>query len=192
MEDGEGLSTSLVMRPRQPVLCSPQPHSYFYTTLMKQNRTCCLLFKKCCLPCLGFLYKNKTQPKTRPLPDQRRAAGTGAQQTECVPGGGWGATERPLPHAPQAAGLPLLMPSSQKTGEVGGPIFTCSVGAMHHRVVTRPGQYWPDASSALCSCPGRGSSFPSRHLSGSPAAGTTGQHRLCSGWQSPPWAGGSH
>lgn len=142
--------------------------------------------------CLGFLYKNKTQPKTRPLPDQRRAAGTGAQQTECVPGGGWGATERPLPHAPQAAGLPLLMPSSQKTGEVGGPIFTCSVGAMHHRVVTRPEQYWPDASSALCSCPGRGSSFPSRHLSGSPAAGTTGQHRLCSGWQSPPWAGGSH
>lgn len=44
----------------------------------------------------------------------------------------------------------------------------------------------------LCSCPGPGSSFPSRRLSGSPAADTTGQHRLCSGWQSPPWAGGSH
>lgn len=44
----------------------------------------------------------------------------------------------------------------------------------------------------LCSCPGHGSSFPSQHLLGSPAAGTTGQHHLCSGWQSPPWAGGSH
>ena len=44
----------------------------------------------------------------------------------------------------------------------------------------------------MCSCPGRGSSSPSRHLSGSPAVGTTDQRHLCSGWQSPPWAGGSH
>lgn len=44
----------------------------------------------------------------------------------------------------------------------------------------------------LCSCPGHGSSFPSRRQSGSPAAGTTGLRLLCSGWQSPRWAGGSH
>lgn len=44
----------------------------------------------------------------------------------------------------------------------------------------------------LCSGPGPGSSSPSLRPSGSPAAGTTDLRRPCSGWRSPPWAGGSH
>lgn len=69
-----------------------------------------------------------------------------------------------------------------------GPSSACKTLPLGRANFKGPG----GVGGTLCSCPGLGSSFPSQHLSESPAVGTTGQHHLCSGWQSPPWGGGSH
>lgn len=202
-------------------------------------------------------------------PDQRRAVGTGAQQTECVPG--WRGIRRPLARSSGRPGCPRLVPSKPEDGGEAGqspdapwepstagwspgwgrvgqtphppaggggqrppglsgnrargrkpaapPSVALLLGARKPPsvpplspggvslvwAVVRParGLAWdhlPRALSCLeggwggtlCSGPGPGSSSPSLRLSGSPAAGTTDRHRPCSGWRSPPWAGGSH
>lgn len=81
-----------------------------------------------------------------------------------------------------------LAPLPRESEPVLGCGQTCPRASLARGPVL-PGRGW---GSTLCSGPGPGSSSPSLHPSGSPAAGTTGQRRLCSGWQSPPWAGGSH
>ena len=64
------------------------------------------LFRKCCLPCLGLLYKKQTQLNVA-SPDQRRVVGTGSADGMCP----WAAGDQEAP-GPffRMAGLPPLGP----------------------------------------------------------------------------------
>lgn len=62
VEEGKGPAHQPWPHAQPPASCPP----HFLLSchhFKKWNRTCHLLFKNCCSPCLGLLYKNKTQPK---------------------------------------------------------------------------------------------------------------------------------
>lgn len=92
----------------QPVPCCPPFSAPCYH--FEETEPVAFLFRKCCLPCLGLLYKKETQLNMA-SPDQKRAVGTGAQQTECVPGRR--GTRRPLACSSGWPGCPWSPPSQK-------------------------------------------------------------------------------
>lgn len=96
----------------QPMPCCPPFSAPCYH--FEETEPVAFLFRKCCLPCRGLLYKKQTQLNVA-SPDQRRAVGTGAQQTECVPGGGGPGGPWPAPQDGWA--VPTWSPPSQKMEE---------------------------------------------------------------------------
>lgn len=109
------------------------------------------------------------------------------------PSEGAGAPSPSLGHSavwgPEAALCPTPLPRGSEPGlGCGQTCLSARMGLLAQGPVLPEGGW----GGTLCSGPGPGSSSPSPRPSGSPAAGTTDRRHPCSGWRSPPWAGGSH